>query len=129
MSWQRRYGKARRVWKSFRTSMARHQGRHDERMSCGSSGCYTSIGFPKPSIMERFASAHGFKKDGDGRFFHSNGEWIAKTVGMRIPWERRKASGDLVVYYWAEDHCLDQDPLQLEADVWHLIKNSPGIYA
>jgi len=83
----------------------------------------------KPSIMERFASAHGFKKDGDGRFFHSNGEWIQKTVGMRIPWERRKASGDLVVYYWAEDHCLDQEPLQLEADVWHLMKNSPGIYA
>jgi len=84
---------------------------------------------PKPSIMERFAAAHGFRKDGDGRFFHSNGEWICKTQGMRFPWERRTATGEVVCYYWDADHCLDHEALQLAADIWHLLKDTPARYA
>jgi len=79
--------------------------------------------------MERFAAAHGFRKDGDGRFFHSNGEWICKTQGMRFPWERRTATGEVVCYYWDADHCLDHEALQLAADIWHLLKDTPARYA
>jgi hypothetical protein len=84
---------------------------------------------PKPSIMERFAAAHGFRKDGDGRFFHPTGGWIAKTQGMRFPWERRTPTGELVCYYWDAERCLDDEPLQLAAEVWHLLKDAPARYA
>jgi hypothetical protein len=83
----------------------------------------------KPSIMERFAKAQGFSRDGEARFFHENGSWIGKTNGARFPWERRTAGGDLVRYYLPKDHCLEREPLQLEADVWGLIAQQPETYA
>jgi len=83
----------------------------------------------KPSIIERFARGQGFQTDGENRFFCADGSWIAKTSGNRFPWERRTAKGEIVRYYWPKDHCLEQDPLQLEADVWGLIDRFPEIYA
>lgn len=87
---------------------------------------------PKPaklSIMERFARVQGFKKDGEDRFYHPDGSWIAKTHEARFPWERRDAAGDLIRYYWPKDHCLESDPLQIEADIWGLLDHSPDNYA
>ena len=84
---------------------------------------------PKPNIMERFAKAQGFRKDGEERFFHESGSWICRANGARFPWEHRTANGDLVRYYWPKDHCLQQEPLQLEAEVWGLIEQHPETYA
>ncbi len=87
---------------------------------------------PKPKkleIMERFAKSRGYKKDGEDRYFHANGGWISRARDSRFPWESRNASGDLERYYWPKDHCLEQDPLQLEADVWSLIDQYPNTYA
>lgn len=83
----------------------------------------------EPSIIERFAAAHGFRRDGEGRFFHADGSWIAKTNDDRFPWERRSSSGNIVRYYWPKDHCLDLAPLVLEADIWGLIDRRPDVYA
>lgn len=83
----------------------------------------------RASIMERFARAEGFQKDGDDRFFHVDGSWFGKTNGDRFPWERRKATGDLVRQYWPKDHCLEREPLQLDADIWGLIDKFPEMYA
>ena len=83
----------------------------------------------KPSIIERFAKSQGFQMDGQDRFFHTDGSWIAKTSGDRFPWERRTASGEIVRYYLPKDHCLESDPLQLDADVWGLIEGFPETYA
>jgi hypothetical protein len=83
----------------------------------------------KPSIMERFARAQGFQKDGEDRFFHADGGWIGKAKGDRFPWEKRSAKGDLIRHYWPRDHCLERDPLQLDADVWGLIDKFPDNYA
>jgi hypothetical protein len=82
----------------------------------------------KASIIERFARSRGFRKDGDDRFFHSDGSWIAKPTGTRF-WERRTANGDLIRNYWPKDHCLERDPLQIEADIWALIDKFPDTYA
>ena len=38
-------------------------------------------------------------------------------------------SGDLVRFYWPKDHCIEREPLQLEADVWWLIEKQPETYA
>lgn len=86
---------------------------------------------PRPArltIIERFARANGFEKDSDDRFFHPDGSFIAKPPGLRF-WERRTRQGDLIRYYWPKDHCLQHEPLQLEADIWGLIDKNPDTYA
>jgi len=87
---------------------------------------------PKPaksSIIERFAKTQGFRKDSDNRFFHEDGSWIGRTNCSGFPWERRTGTGDLVRYYWTKDHCLDREPLQIEADIWGMLDSHPEIYA
>jgi len=83
----------------------------------------------KPKIIERFARNLGFLKDGEDRFYHPDGSWLAKTHGASFPWERRTATGDIVCYYWPKEHCLETEPLQLDADVWGLIDKFPKTYA
>jgi hypothetical protein len=83
----------------------------------------------KPRIIERFARKQGFQEDGDDRFYHVDGSWIAKTHGDSFPWERRTATGEIVCYYWPKEHCLEMEPLQLDADVWGLIDKFPETYA
>jgi hypothetical protein len=79
-------------------------------------------------IIERFARTNGFQKDSEDRFFHPDGSWIAKPYGERF-WELRSGNGDLIRYYWPKDHCLQNEPLQLEADIWGLIDKNPDSYA
>ncbi len=83
----------------------------------------------RPDLIVRFALAHGFKADGQDRFYHSDGSWIARTNGARFPWERRTKSGQLERYYFPKEHCLERDPLQVEADVWSLLDNKPDSYS
>ncbi|HKY20395.1 MAG TPA: ATP-binding protein [Vicinamibacterales bacterium] len=83
----------------------------------------------KPSIIDRFARSLGFLKDGDDRFYHPDGAWIARISGAPFPWERRTAGGELVRAYWGKEHCLDQEPLQLGADLWGLIDKFPDRYS
>ena len=87
-----------------------------------------SAGPRKPGIMERFARIQGFRDDGEDRFFHPDGRWIAKPSGTHF-WEQRTANGELVRYYWPKDHCLEREPLQIDADVWGLIDKFPDTYA
>jgi hypothetical protein len=83
----------------------------------------------KPAIIERFAVALGFQFDGGDRFIHEDGSWIARASGDRFPWERRNAQGELVRYYLPKDHCIEREPLQLDADAWALVERFPDRYA
>lgn len=84
----------------------------------------------KPTIIERFAWSKGYRKDGDDRFYSDrDGSWLGRANGSRFPWELCNASGDLERYYWPKDHCLEREPLQLEAEVWVLIDEHPDKYA
>jgi hypothetical protein len=83
----------------------------------------------KPRIIERFAISRGFQKDGEDRFYHTDGSWIAKVTDSRFPWERRSATGELLRYYWPKEHCLEREPLQLDADVWGLFEKFPDAYS
>ncbi len=83
----------------------------------------------KPPLIERFARCGGYLKDGDDRFYHPNGAWIERVSGHAFPWERRSASGELLRCYWLKDHCIQREPLQLDAEVWELCKNQPEKYA
>jgi hypothetical protein len=84
---------------------------------------------PRPSVMARFALAQGYKADGGDRFFHADGSWIGRANGARFPWERRSASGDVQRHYYPKEHCLEREPLQIEADVWGLLDQKPDAYS
>jgi hypothetical protein len=83
----------------------------------------------RPGVMARFALAQGYKSDGDDRFFHADGSWIGRVNGARFPWERRSASGEVLRHYFPKEHCLEREPLQIEADVWGLLDQKPHIYS
>lgn len=83
----------------------------------------------KPNIMELFARSLGYRKDSNERFTLHDGSAITKTIDNRFPWEKRSASGDIIRYYWPKEHCLEREPLQLEADVWGLIEKFPDKYS
>lgn len=84
---------------------------------------------PRPSVMARFAASQGYKADGEDRFFHADGSWIGRANGTRFPWERRSAVGAILCHYYPKDHCLEHEPLQLEADVWGLLDQKPDVYS
>ncbi|MGE8451773.1 MAG: ATPase, partial [Pseudomonadales bacterium] len=83
----------------------------------------------RPNVMARFAFARGYKADGNDRFLHADGSWIGRANGKRFPWERRSAAGEVLRHYYAKDHCLEHEPLQLEADIWGLLDQKPDLYS
>jgi hypothetical protein len=89
----------------------------------------TPVKPPRPSVIARFALALGYKSDGEDRFYHSDGSWIGRANGARFPWEQRSAGGDVQRHYYPKDHCLEREPLQIEADVWGLLDQKPDAYS
>jgi hypothetical protein len=84
----------------------------------------------EPSLMERYAKANGYARDGSDRFYHADGSWIEKVSGGHsFPWERRSAAGELIQCYWDKEHCIQRDALQLDADVWTLCDQYPDKYS
>ena len=83
----------------------------------------------KPSLIERFAESQGYDKESKDRYSHEDGGWIARANGDRFPWERRRADGILTRYLLPKNHCLEREPLRIEADVWELIDRHPETYA
>jgi hypothetical protein len=82
------------------------------------------------SLMERYAQAHGFKKDTvQDRFFHPDGRWMQKSHGLTFPWELYSASGELQCCYLTKDHCIQSEPLQIGAEVWEGFRRNPTAFA
>ncbi len=84
----------------------------------------------KPKLIERFAAANGYVRDSsEGRFYCEDGGWLERATGASFPWERYSPSGELFQCYWVRDHCIEREPLQIEADVWELCVNRPEKYS
>ena len=78
-----------------------------------------------PSIIERYAMTRGYRKAAEDRYNHEDGSCIARTRGDVFPWEQRAANGDIIRYYWPREHCLERAPLEVPAEVWDRIDQSP----
>ena len=84
---------------------------------------------PRPSIIERFARAQGFSVNGSGKFHHEDGSSLERTLGNVFPWELKSESGKTERYYWPREHCIQKEPLQLEAEIWELCQRFPDLYS
>ena len=80
-------------------------------------------------MIEIFAKLNGFKNDGGDRYFHPDGDWLGKVSGSLFPWELRNRSGDLLRSYLPLRHCLENEPIEIGADVWGLKQNEPEQYS
>jgi hypothetical protein len=84
---------------------------------------------PKPKLMELFAKKMGLKHiDGNGKYCFSDDSWIERTTGESFPWIYYTPSGRPERYYWAKDHCIEQKPLEIPAEVWELCLKKPDLY-
>jgi hypothetical protein len=82
------------------------------------------------NLIDRFAEQNGFRKDSDDRYFHGNGSWIAKNKdGIGFQWEQRRSNGSIVKFYHLRDHCLEKKPLEVDTDVFGLLRNHPDLYS
>lgn len=82
-----------------------------------------------PDLIALFASTLGFKPQGEDRYVHPKGGSLVKTSASKFPWERRSARGEVERLYLVRDHCLEREPMQIEADVWALLEQRPDTYA
>jgi len=87
-----------------------------------------SIRTRQASIIERYALANGFKGLDAKTFRASDGRTIAQA-SERGMWEHYSSGGEITCHMWPMDHCLESEPLQLEASAWGLIESKPNLYA
>ena len=66
---------------------------------------------------------------GSGKFEHADGRSMERTLGSAFPWELRSGQGDILQYYWPKEHCIQLEPLQLDADIWELCQRDPDLYS
>lgn len=83
----------------------------------------------KPPLAERFALGLGFQKVDNRRFVRDDGQVLERATDSSFPWEHRDGRGGVLRRYWASEHCLERQPLQVDADVWGLIEKYPNTYA
>ncbi|MCY4239297.1 MAG: hypothetical protein OXC93_13290 [Rhodospirillaceae bacterium] len=67
--------------------------------------------------MARYAWKHGFRKENDRRFSHTNGSWSARANGARVR------------YYLPKEHYLKREMLQIETNLWRLMETTLEIHA
>ena len=79
-------------------------------------------------MIERFAVAQGFRKLGDDRYQHGDGSVLVRRHGGGFPWELLGPQGQSLCLL-PREHCLEREPLQLDAAAWGLLEQSPGAYA
>ena len=85
---------------------------------------------PQPTIIERFARTQGFFMNGSEKFYHEDGSSLERTHGGNVfPWELKSATGNTERFYWPREHCIQKEPLQLEAEIWELCQRSPDLYS
>ncbi len=87
---------------------------------------------PRPTtsgVVERFAQSHGFQKVSDDLYSHPDGSRISRAHGESFSWIRGNDSGEIACHYWAKDHCLEHEPLQINAEVWGMFEKFPKNHA
>ena len=81
------------------------------------------------SLIERFARSMGFAMNGAGKFSHADGRLLERTSGNAFPWELKSGQGDVLQYFWPKEHCIQQEPLELDSDIWGLCQQDPASYS
>jgi hypothetical protein len=79
---------------------------------------------PEPQLIEKFAMAQGFHKNGNEGYAHKDGRVLIKSEGI-FHWEMISPNGAPALRYWVKEHCLEAKPLEMPTEIWHVLENTP----
>ncbi len=79
----------------------------------------------RASIVELFIQNLGYRKEGDDYFIHADGSSLVKSRGEIFPWVRSTSSGEVICRYWTKDHCLEREPMEIDAEIWSMVEKFP----
>ncbi|WP_283433167.1 sacsin N-terminal ATP-binding-like domain-containing protein [Neorhodopirellula lusitana] len=89
----------------------------------------TSSNNDQPKPFDLFAKREGFRRTNQQLFTKDDQSWISRDASSVFPWQRFDASGQLQQSYWTDDRCLDEEPIQVEAEAWRLCEQFPEKYS
>lgn len=84
---------------------------------------------PRSGIIEKYMTSAGFTDERNGGFYNSDGRWMARTGEKDFPWACYSPGGDVHQFFWPKDHCLQREPLQIDAGIWNLCEQNPHRYS
>jgi len=79
----------------------------------------------QPTLIEKFALSKGFSKTAGENFLHQDGSRLIRNRDSAFSWELHHAKGHLIQAYWAKNVCIEQTPVQLDAEIWTLCEEDP----
>lgn len=83
----------------------------------------------RPALIERYAAAEGFSKNGDGIFKSPDGRRLIRSESSPFPWEIRDNTGALIQALLPQEHCLERDSIMIDSEVWGLLQNPNSTHA
>ena len=78
----------------------------------------------KQRLVELFAQAQGFAKKDKHRFEDDHGSSLLREANDSY-WSMYDASGSLIFRYYSVLKCLENEPIELPGEVWHVLRNAP----
>jgi hypothetical protein len=57
-----------------------------------------------------------------------DGTVLERERGDVLPWKLRKQSGAVVRHLWANDACLEREPIEIPHEVWAALEQHPDEY-
>ncbi len=83
---------------------------------------------PGPNLMEHFAVARGFYRDGKG-FAHPDGSRLVKEAEGGFGWCLNDAVTRNMRHFRAIDACLDRQPVEIPHESWSAIELAPDAHS
>jgi hypothetical protein len=81
-----------------------------------------------PSLMERFALARGFHREGEV-FVHPDGSRLVKDVEGGFGWCLNGTSGGKTRHLRAVDACLERQAIEIPHETWDAIERAPEAHS
>jgi len=75
-------------------------------------------------LIERFALAQEFQKNGKQQYVHADGRTLIKSDGI-FHWELISPAESLALRFWVKEHCLEAKPLEIPTEIWNRLEQSP----
>jgi hypothetical protein len=79
---------------------------------------------PELQLIEKFAIAQGFHKNGNEGYAHSDGRVLIKSEGA-FHWEVISPGEARAFRFWVKEHCLEAKPLDLPTEIWNMLEKAP----
>jgi hypothetical protein len=78
-----------------------------------------------PSLIERYTKDLGYQwNEEKNRYVHRNGSWFQHGE-EGFNWELFSRNGEIMSRFWVSSQCLETKGIEINAEIWELIKQNP----